>query len=42
MTGDISTYFEKAKDELKSEHESMVRQIREEVNASKRKALAKI
>jgi hypothetical protein len=42
MTDDISGYFEKAKVQLKSEHDSMVQRIKEEVSASKRKALSKV
>ncbi|HEX2014350.1 MAG TPA: hypothetical protein VLA68_03900 [Nitrososphaera sp.] len=42
MTNDISGYFEKAKTQLRSEHESMVQKIKEEVAASKRKALSKV
>jgi len=42
MTDDISGYFEKAKTQLKSEHDSMVQRIKEEVAMSKRKALSKV
>ncbi|HXV46254.1 MAG TPA: hypothetical protein VD736_06245 [Nitrososphaera sp.] len=42
MTDDISGYFEKAKAQLKSEHESMAQKIKEEVATSKRKALSKV
>lgn len=42
MTDDISGYFEKAKAQLKSEHDSMAQSIKEEVAASKRKALSKV
>lgn len=42
MTDDISGYFERAKVQLKSEHDSMVQRIKEEVGASKRKALSKV
>ncbi len=42
MTDDISGYFEKAKAQLKSEHDSMVQKIKEEINASRRKTLSKI
>jgi hypothetical protein len=42
MTDDISDYFEKAKAQLKSEHDSMVQKITEEINASGRKTLAKV
>lgn len=43
MTSDTtSDYFEKAKAELKSERDSMVQRIKEEVAASKRKALSKV
>ena len=41
MTDEISSYFEKAKAQLKSEHDSMVQRIKEEIDASKRKALSK-
>ena len=39
---DISNHFEKSKEELKAEHDSMVQKIKEEVVASKRKALSKV
>ena len=42
MTDDISSHFEKAKVQLKSEHESMVQKIKEEIAASKRRALSKV
>jgi len=42
MTDDISGYFEKAKAQLKSEHDSMAQRIKEEVAASKGKALSKV
>jgi hypothetical protein len=42
MTDDISGHFEKAKAQLKSEHESMIQKIKEEVAAGKRKALSKV
>jgi hypothetical protein len=42
MTEEISSYFEKAKAELKAEHESMVEKIKDDIAASKRKALSKI
>ena len=42
MTNDISAYFEKAKSQLKSEHDSMVQKIKEEVAAGNRKALSKV
>lgn len=42
MTDDISSHFEKAKAQLKSEHDSMTQRIREEVAASKRKAMSKV
>ena len=42
MTDEISGYFEKAKTQLKSEHDSMVKKIRDDIAASKRKALSKI
>jgi hypothetical protein len=42
MTDDISGYFEKAKVQLKSEHDSMVQRIKEEISSSKRRALSKV
>jgi len=39
---DITNHFEKSKGELKAEHDSMVQKIKEEVAASKRKALSKV
>jgi hypothetical protein len=42
MTDEISSYFEKAKIQLKNEHDSMVEKIRDNIAASKRKALSKI
>jgi hypothetical protein len=42
MTDDISVHFEKAKAQLKSEHDSMTQKVKEEVAASKRKALSKV
>jgi hypothetical protein len=42
MTDEISSYFEKAKAQLKSEHDSLLEKIRDDVAASKRKALSKI
>lgn len=42
MTDEISGYFEKAKAQLKSEHDSMVQIIKEEIDVSKRKALSKV
>ncbi len=42
MTDDISGYFEKAKAQLKSEHDSMVQKIKEEINASRRKTLSRV
>jgi hypothetical protein len=42
MTDEISNYFEKAKAQLKAEHDSMVEKIRDDIAASKRKALSKI
>ncbi|MEW6604398.1 MAG: hypothetical protein AB1351_06870 [Thermoproteota archaeon] len=41
MTDSISDYFERAKAELKSERDAMVQKVKEEVAASKRKALSK-
>lgn len=42
MTDSISGHVEKAKSELKNEHDSMVQKIKEEVSANKRKALSKV
>jgi hypothetical protein len=42
MTEEIPSYFEKAKAELKAEHDSMVEKIKDDIAASKRKALSKI
>lgn len=42
MTVEISSYFEKAKAELKAEHDSMGEKIKGDIAASKRKALSKI
>jgi hypothetical protein len=41
-TGDISSHFEKAKSALKSEHDSMAQKIKQEISASKQKALSKV
>jgi hypothetical protein len=38
---DISSHFEKAKAQLKAEHDSMTQRLKEEIAASKRKALTK-
>lgn len=37
-----SEYFEKAKAALKAERDAMIQQIRDELAASKRKALSKV
>jgi hypothetical protein len=42
MTEEISSYFEKAKAELKAEHDSMGEKIKGDITASKRNALSKI
>jgi hypothetical protein len=42
MRDEISSYFEKAKAQLKAEHNSMVEKIKDDIVASKRKALSKI
>jgi hypothetical protein len=42
LKDEISSYFEKAKAQLKAEHDSMMEKIGDDVAASKRKALAKI
>ena len=38
---DISSHFEKAKAQLKAEHDSMTQRLKEEIAESKRKALTK-
>ncbi|HWS20295.1 MAG TPA: hypothetical protein VN239_06370 [Nitrososphaera sp.] len=42
MTEEILSYFEKAKAQLKSEHDSMVQRIKDDIAASKRKTLSKV
>lgn len=42
MTTDISNHFEKARSQLKNEHDSMVQKIMEEVSASKQRVLSKV
>jgi hypothetical protein len=42
MTDEISSYFEKAKAQLKTEHDSMVEKIRNNIAESKRKTLSKV
>jgi hypothetical protein len=42
MTDEISSYFEKAKAQLKAEHDSMMKKIKDDIVAIKRKALSKI
>ena len=43
MTQDvISSYFEKARAVLKSEHDSMLQKVKEQISQSKQKALSKI
>jgi hypothetical protein len=43
MTQDIiSSHFENARAVLKSEHDSMVQKIKEEISKSKQRALSKI
>jgi hypothetical protein len=43
MTSDATTsdYFEKSKEQLKAEHDSMVQEIKDNIAASKRKAMSK-
>ncbi|MGH9992370.1 MAG: hypothetical protein ACREAZ_06980 [Nitrososphaera sp.] len=41
-TGNISTHFEKARSELKNEHDSMVQRIKGEISSSKQKVLSKV
>jgi hypothetical protein len=42
MTEEISNYFGRANAQLKVEHDSMVQKIKDDIAASKRKALSKI
>lgn len=42
MTEEISSFFGKANAQLKAEHNSMVEKIKDDIAASKRKALSKI
>jgi hypothetical protein len=42
MTNEFSNYFEKAKAQLKAEHDSMINKIKDDIVANKRKALSKI
>jgi hypothetical protein len=42
MTEEISNYFGRANAQLKIEHDSMVQKIKDDIAASKRKALSKI
>ncbi|MFL6491276.1 MAG: hypothetical protein ACJ70O_02085 [Nitrososphaera sp.] len=42
MTEEISNYFARANAQLKAEHDSMVEKIKDDIAASKRKALSKI
>jgi hypothetical protein len=42
MTDEISSYFEKAKSQLKIEHDSMVEKIRDNIAKSKRNTLSKV
>jgi hypothetical protein len=41
ITSDISAHFEKSKADLKAEHDLMIQKIKDEIAASKRKALSK-
>lgn len=38
----IADFFEKSRDKLKKEHDSMIVQIKEEISSIKRKALSKV
>ena len=42
MTDTISGYFENAKAQLKTEHDSMVQKIKDDISASRRKAISKV
>ena len=41
-TDEISGYFEKAKAQLKTDHDAMIQKIKDEISASKNKALSKV
>jgi len=38
----ISDFFEKSREKLKKEHDSMIEMIKEEISSIKKKALSKI
>jgi len=38
----ISDFFEKSREKLKKEHDSMIEMIKDEISAIKKKALSKI
>jgi hypothetical protein len=40
-TNTISSYYEKAKVQLKTERDSIVQKIKEDINAAKRRAISK-
>lgn len=42
MTSDISKHIEKARSQIKDEHDSMVKSIKEEISSAKRKAMSKV
>lgn len=42
MTDTTSEHFERSRAQLKAERDSMVQKIKDDVNASKRKALSKV
>lgn len=42
MTSDISAHIEKAKAQLKGEHESMVQSVKQEISSAKQKAMSKV
>jgi hypothetical protein len=43
MTDDIiANYFDKARTVLKTEHDSMVQKVKEDISQSKKKAMSKI
>ena len=42
MKDEISNYLEKAKAQLKAEHDSMINKIKDDIVANKHKALSKI
>lgn len=42
MTSDISGHIEKAREQLKSERDSLAQKVKEEISAQKSKALSRV